>query len=69
MTDAERANIALGRGSRARLDNVDGQVLTNRIKEAIAEEIARMKVVGELTDHGEGAGKLWANVSGLGLQL
>lgn len=69
MTDAERANIALGTGPRVRLDAVDGEVLTNRIKEEIAKEIARLKVLGEVTDHGEGAGKLWAKVSGLGLQL
>jgi hypothetical protein len=69
MTDAERANIALGTGPRVKLDAVDGEVLTKLIKEEIAKEIAKLKELGEVTDHGEGDGKLWAKVSGLGIKL
>lgn len=49
MTDAERANIALGTGPRAKLDPADGEKLSGLIKREITDEIERLKDGKDLT--------------------
>lgn len=46
MDDAERKNIALGEGPRAKLDPDDGQVVTRLVKVEVQLEIKKLREQG-----------------------
>jgi hypothetical protein len=68
MTDAERKNLVLGEGPRARLDASEGERLSKLIREEIAKEVKQMRDDGQLL-LGEQAGENWLQMPNIGLKL
>jgi len=68
MTDAERKNLVLGEGPRAKLDAFEGERLSTLIKAEVAKEINRLRDDGQIFS-GEHAGEHWLSMPDVGLQL
>jgi hypothetical protein len=68
MTDAERKNLVLGEGPRAKLDGAEGERLSKLIKVEVAKEVSRLSTDGIISS-GASSGDIWANMAQTGLKL
>jgi len=72
ITDADRRNIALGQGPRIKLGDKEGREISEKIKVKLEEEIANLKVDGEIEHLSDFFGEeeeLYAKIPGNGLKL
>ncbi len=66
ITDAERKNIVLGEGPRAKLDAEDGRRIAEGIKAALVDELEKLREAGDIGDV-EGGLSVKVGVNGLKL--